>query len=321
MQYLKFMYVCAHNFNLVFITSYPSVSSISLATIRHITEATTLRYDTFITMSGHSSTPHAHPATITDDSTDAHPANPPAHFTAGNSFGPYVFNGITTNRPHPQFLDSISDPILLKLKVPYYLHTNHNSTHNLPYNNTTVDTFRFYLCASLARHYSYKKAYLKPVLTNPKLDYRKMYYYFQIHFTTALESLINGKTPTPRQQDDLVNLDRDLTHETFALQPDLFDRSFQTNFSLLQTLSLEAPSLLARRSHPLVFLTSLIEFLEENWIDLADAEDILDPRPRHSRIWSELERQRRQLVMQLDSRGWRGPGGWMGWGWGRGRRM
>ena len=187
-------------------------------------------------MSGHSNTNHAHPTTTADGSTDAHPvnthaqsqllpfrpANPPTHFPAGNSFGPYVFNRFTTNHPHPEFLDSLSNPILVKLDIANYLRSNHNYTHNSPSNNTTVDTFRYYLCASLARHHSYKKAYLRNPFTNPMRSYHKKHQNFTIHFTTALKSILNdNQSPTPKQQTDLLDLERTLTHETFALWPHL----------------------------------------------------------------------------------------------------
>ena len=138
--------------------------------------------------------------------------------------------------------------------------------------------------------------------------YRKHHQSFIIHFATALQSLLknnnNNEPPTPTQQTDLLSLDRTLTHDTFALFPHLFDRSFNTNASLLHTTSLPAPP---RRHNPVhqpapgALFTSLISNFEENWIDLADAVDILDAR--HSRYgrWRKLEEEHAQLVGKLNT--------------------
>lgn len=274
-------------------------------------------YDAFVTMSGHSDINHAHPATTADRNTDAHPTSThpqsqlppfhPANPPTGNSFGPYIFNGLTTNRPHPSFLNSLSNPLLLNLDVPNYLRSHPNShPHNpLPCNNTTLNAaFRHYLCASLARHHSYKKTYLRTPLTNAMRTYRKEYQNFIIIFTTALESLLINKEeiPTPKQKHDLISLERTLTHETFALCPYLFDSSFKTNETLLLTTSLQAPSLLnilCHRSNPEAFLKALISNLKLDWIDLVDAADILDCRYRRYERWRKLEEEYGQLVERL----------------------
>ena len=50
-----------------------------------------------------------------------------------------------------------NDPTLLKLSVPFYLVYCNSSVNNST--APAIDRFRYYLCASLARHHSYKVAY------------------------------------------------------------------------------------------------------------------------------------------------------------------
>lgn len=299
--------------------SYPFLQNISPLCLKylstyhqaHLWSNFTPISDTFIIMPSRSSTPHAHLATMADGSTDtpsantqaqsqsqplpSHHAHPPTHFTAGNSFGPYLFIGLTTNRPHPELFDSLSNPALVKLDVPPYLHYNHSYTHKLPHSNTTIDSFRFYLCASLARHHSYKKAYLQSATTAATRSYRKSYLNFTIHFTKALQATLNNetKTKTPKQQNDLVSLERTLTHSTFALWPHPFDRPFITNSILLTTTTVL--NVLA-----LVFLHSLKSPLVHAYLDLANAADILDPRHRRYAVWCAQECQRVHLLSQFD---------------------
>ena len=49
------------------------------------------------------------------------------------------------------------DPTLHTLNVPFYLAYGNSSVNNG--SAPAIDRFRYYLCASLARHHSYKVAY------------------------------------------------------------------------------------------------------------------------------------------------------------------
>ncbi|CAD6594427.1 MAG: hypothetical protein ASARMPRED_009403, partial [Alectoria sarmentosa] len=268
-------------------------------------------------MSGYPSTSQAHPLTTADGSTDAHPAHPDAQskplpsfpassladITIGNSFGPYLFKDLTNNHPHPQFLGSFPDPALVKLGVPMYLFANRDHVQKLPCSNLPFDTFRYYLCASLARHHAYRTVYLSQGTTP---HYRRSYDRFERHFTAALRSTLNNEVTTADDKRNLLRVELNLTHESFHIWPDLFDRTFTANRRLLSSTDSQAPTLLdvlALRDQPKAFLQSLRAVLQRDWIDLADAaaDDVLRPRdPRRYHTWRTLERQKRLVLDRLD---------------------
>ncbi|CAF9908115.1 MAG: hypothetical protein ALECFALPRED_004225 [Alectoria fallacina] len=265
-------------------------------------------------MSSYPSTTQAHPPTTADGSTDAHPAHPDAQsqplpsFPAssladiiiGNSFGPYLFKELTNNHPHPQFLGSFPDPALVKLGVPKYLFANRDQVQKLPCSNLLFDTFRYYLCASLARHHAYRTAYLSEG-TTPL--YRRSYDRFERHFTAALRSTLNDEVKTANNKRNLVRVELNLTHESFHIWPQLFDRTFTANRHLLSSTHSQAPTLLdvlALRDHPKASLQSLRADLQNDWIDLADAADVLHPHDPRYQTWRTLERQKGQLRDRLD---------------------
>ncbi len=173
-------------------------------------------------MPGHPSTTHACSPTIADahaqSNLDAHSASTHANvqsqpqpsptanlrtrFTAGISFGPSVFRDMTTNRPDPQFLGSLSNsalrsfPALVKLEVPDYLSTNRDDTHKLAESNTAVDAFRYYLCASLARHHGYRTACQSDATTTPL--YRPSYKRFEKNTSPKPFRTTRNIEPTPK---------------------------------------------------------------------------------------------------------------------------
>ncbi|CAD6593549.1 MAG: hypothetical protein ASARMPREDX12_007312 [Alectoria sarmentosa] len=268
-------------------------------------------------MSGYPSTTQAHPLTTADGSTDAHPAHPDAQskplptfpassladVTIGNSFGPYLFKDLTNNHPHPQFLGSFPDSALVKLGVPMYLFANRDHVQKLPCNNPIFDAFRYYLCASLARHHAYRTAYLSQGTTP---HYRRSYDRFERHFTAALRSTLNGAVKTAEKKRNLLRVELTLTHESFHIWPQLFDRTFTANRRLLSSTDSQAPTLLdvlSLRDQPKASLQSLRAVLQADWIDLADAAAaaVLRPRdPRRYHTWRALERQKRLVLDRLD---------------------
>ena len=228
-----------------------------------------------------------------------------------------------TNRPHPQFLGSISDPVLLDLNVPSYLYLHHYVNNpidnmNVHDGSSGVDGLRYYICAALARHHGFRvELVLGRVGAGAEAGaeamspYQNAYFAFETHFTAVLHSLLqcekNDDIKFSHQQQqqqqqqqyrDLISLEQILTHESFALWPELFDHAFRTNVGVLRHLISQTPSLLevlAVRKHPSQFLREMKNELRREWIELDDAVDILDGRCRQYRAWMTLEEERKKM--------------------------
>lgn len=107
------------------VTLVPPVSRMSLTMNQRVTKNTLIPiYASIIITPGRPNTSHIRPAITTkvnapdspsaySTSSHAHPlsrpANHPIHTTPGNSFGPHLFDDLTANRQHSQFLGSICD--------------------------------------------------------------------------------------------------------------------------------------------------------------------------------------------------------------------
>lgn len=218
-------------------------------------------------------------------------------FTAGNSFGPYVFAEQTTNHPTPQFLASLRSTTFDELDVPNHLSANGSHAPPLASDDTTVDAFRYYLCASLARHHAYRKAHLDDTI--PTLHYLSIYEIFQTRFTQALRSTLqDGALPTKWEQATLVVLECHYTGVSFALWPNLFRRSLEVNSALIHMVRDRAPTLLqVLRSypHPHAFLTALTTTVAHNWIDLTDAKDMFRESDFKRQTWELQQRMKREM--------------------------
>ena len=244
-----------------------------------------------------------HPAT--DPTNHANPADPNPLFVGG---GPFLHQELTTAYPHPDFLAGISDLTLLGLEVPGYLsYVNWVVKYD---NSAAVDLFRYYLCASLAQHLSYRVAYWSETAPTPVGEesatrrYQDAYSAFEKAFTTALSSLMQrvknaggsdfSDERRRQQRDDLRLLEQNLTHETFSLWPLLFNRSLEANAELLNTLTSQNLALhhvLANHEDPLGFIQGSKVALRRQWIDLSDAADVLDGRCWRYAIYQELGRR------------------------------
>lgn len=112
-----------------------------------------------------------------------------------------------------------------------------------------------------------------------------------------------GRRQQQQRYRHLVPLERDLTHETFALWPELFDRSMSANDSLLRDISSRTYSLhhvVSRHDDPGRFLQGEQDRLRRQWIDLSDAVDVLDGRCERYTTETELRTQLDELRDKLE---------------------
>lgn len=213
-----------------------------------------------------------------------------------NISGPFIDGGHVTAIPTRKFLEGIRDPMLTRIKVPQHLVWVYGEGDN----EEEVDLLAFHLCIALARHFSYLKTYAMHYHTNKvnssNTTLYDLYKAFRESFGKACNILqdmaetdnmsLTDVTVGVDELKRLIELESLLTHETFHRGPALIVKTMATNAKLLERLTqMSSEDRVCQASDPEGLLETVQTRLQNEWIPLADAEDIMDGNSERYHRW------------------------------------
>ncbi|KAK4694450.1 hypothetical protein P7C71_g3133, partial [Lecanoromycetidae sp. Uapishka_2] len=164
--------------------------------------------------------------------------------------------------PPPSLLPSAN-------KAGPYIYDGH--AVNLIVYNSDANQWQRFLFAARARHLSYHKEFAQSDHSADRLEYKRLYDNTMLAIDHALS---HQHRTSIEEQNRLIEMERNLTHETFTRFPVLWDMCFDANSELLEEICRRF-DLLYRVPDPKSFLMQHWRRMEREWIVLDDAVDVL----------------------------------------------
>lgn len=212
--------------------------------------------------------------------------------------GPYIDADRATNFPTDNYLTGLRAPKFRNLGIPQTLldrgRANDNINHPDP-----ADEWRAYLCSAIVRHFSYRK-FTGPLSTGHATPaYRKAARDFM---QTFMEAVPIARSHSDAQKQSLVQLERQLTHETFGCFPQLFHKVFDSNAQLacevtnaMLTLDVIGDDF----ATPLALISQHLHRLKTEWIDLTEPIDVVSAHDNIYTTYIESQARRREMRERL----------------------
>lgn len=130
-----------------------------------------------------------------------------------------------------------------------------------------------------------------------KLEYESLYDSTML----AIDHALGNKQPTDiEEQSRLIEMERDLTHETFARFPILWQMCFNTKYELFQEAH-ESLRLLHRVTDPGTHLLQFWKRIKKEWIVLDEPVDILSGDDPAYMSWEVLEHRKLRVLKEIQS--------------------
>ena len=126
------------------------------------------------------------------------------------------------------------------------------------------------------------------------MEQRKAYGEFMAGFMDAVKVVSGGWMQTEEQKARLVDLERNLKHETFRCYPQLFDLTFQANQKLMLEIEGEysGEGDLDDPRYTRGFVEGLLERLRREWIVVDDVVDVLRADDERYAVYKKWEQRR-----------------------------
>ena len=218
--------------------------------------------------------------------------------------------GTASNQITDSFLDSISnDEHLNSLHVVDYLRSNTHEGYLPP------DSWRYYLCEALARHYAYSTITdARTMSVQHRGRCTALRSTFSDYLRDAIEQGDYGR-PSHACQDHLINYEQKLLNTTFRHFQDMQGLCIDNNEELMRQIyrllnmdhrsiimaeDPEQPGIWNRRSDPAEWLMKQIDKINAGWIDylaITGMEFVEIGRPGFLRWHAQRQAKREALIL------------------------
>ena len=212
--------------------------------------------------------------------------------------GPYIDADIATNFPTNYYLTGLRAPKFRRLGIPQTLLARGRANDNIDHPDP-AEEWRAYLCSAIVRHFSYKKFTGPLSMGHATPSYRRTDRDFMQTFMDALPAAGNH-TDTHKQK--LVQLERQLTHETFGCFPELFHKVFDFNAQLAREVTyamLNLDVIGEDFTTPRALISQHLHRLKTEWIDLTEPIDVVSANDNIYNTYIESQARRREIMNRL----------------------
>lgn len=212
--------------------------------------------------------------------------------------GPYIDADKATNFPTDNYLTGLRVPKFLKLGIPQTLLARGRANDNIDHPDP-AEEWRAYLCSAIVRHFSYKK-FTSPLSTGHATPaYRSIDRDFMQTFMTALPT---AASHSEARKESLVQLEHQLTHETFGCFPELFHKVFDANAKLacdVSTAMLNLDVIGSDFETPRAVISQHLHRLKTEWINLSEPIDVVSGNDEVYKTYIESQSRRQEIIARL----------------------
>ncbi len=212
--------------------------------------------------------------------------------------GPYIDADRATNFPTDNYLTGLRAPKFRNLGIPQTLLDRGRANDNIDHPDP-AEEWRAYLCSAIVRHFSYKKFTGPLSMGHATPSYRRTDRDFMQTFMDAVPAARNH---SDAQKQRLVQLEHQLTHETFGCFPELFHKVFDSNTQL----ACEATNAMLNLdvigedfTTPRALISQHLHCLKTEWIDLTEPIDVVSGNDNIYTTYIESQARRREVMERL----------------------
>ena len=212
--------------------------------------------------------------------------------------GPYIDADRATNFPTNDYLTGLRAPKFRNLEIPQTLLDRGRANDNIDHPDP-AEEWRVYLCSAIVRHFSYKKFTGPLSMGRATPSYRRTDRDFMQTFMDALPS---ARSHSNAQKQSLVQLEHQLTHETFGCFPELFHKVFDSNAQLACEVSNAMVNLDVIGEDftaPRALISQQLYRLKTEWIDLTEPIDVVSGNDNIYTTYIESQARRREIMERL----------------------
>ena len=212
--------------------------------------------------------------------------------------GPYIDADRATNFPTDDYLTGLRAPKFRHLGIPQTLLERGRANDNIDHADP-AEEWRAYLCSAIVRHFSYKKFTGPLNMGHATPSYRRTDRDFMQAFMDAVPAARNH---SDAQKQKLVQLEHQLTHETFGCFPELFHKVFDSNAQLAN----ESTNAMVKLdviggdfTTPRALISQHLHRLKTEWIDLTEPIDVVSGTDNIYTTYIESQARRREIMERL----------------------
>ena len=212
--------------------------------------------------------------------------------------GPYIDADRATNFPTDNYLKGLRAPKFRNLGIPQTLLDRGRANDNIDHPDP-AEEWRAYLCSAIVRHFSYKKFTGPLSMGHATLSYRSTDRDFMQTFMDAVPAARNH---SDAQKQSLVQLEHQLTHETFGCFPELFHKVFDSNAQLACEVTnaiLNLDVIGEDFTTPRALISQHLHRLKTEWIDLTEPIDVVSGDDNIYTTYIESQARRREIMERL----------------------
>ncbi len=213
--------------------------------------------------------------------------------------GPYIDADRATNFPTDNYLTGLRAPKFRNLGIPQLLldrgRANDNTDHPDP-----AEEWRAYLCSAIVRHFSYKKFTSPLSKGHATPSYRMTDKNFM---QTFMDAMPTARSHSDARKQSLVQLEHQLTHETFGCFPELFHKVFDSNAELAREITnamLNLDPIGEDFTTPQTLISQHLHRLKTEWIDLTEPIDVVSGNDNIYTTYIESQARRREIMDRLN---------------------
>ncbi|MCJ1278626.1 hypothetical protein MMC21_006443 [Puttea exsequens] len=242
---------------------------------------------------------------------------PPTHLTSAptpflpnaHAAGPFITGLTATANPTTQLILSLmdTDPFFNTARgfaACIYLLDTHTHGYDTGFE---ANRWNMYVSSAIVRHASYAAAVAARLDKEAHRCYVRLYEAFRGRFEDAYALYQEGGNIAVGKQNELIQLERSLTLETFGVFPHLFEIVNNTNQERMNRFERE----MARMDgswgvSPIMtnqYARAVMKVLKKEWVVLGDASDVLNRRGQRYERWMLLKRAMGYAERAVE-RGW-----------------
>ena len=213
--------------------------------------------------------------------------------------GPYIDADRATNFPTDTYLAGLRAPKFRNLGIPQFLLDRGRANDNIDHPDP-AEEWRAYLCSAIVRHFSYKKFTGPLSKDHATPSYRKT---DRNLMQTFMDAVPTARSHSEAQKQSLVQLEHQLTHETFGCFPQLFQKVFDSNAELAQETTnamLNLDPIGEDFTTPRALISQHLHRLKTEWIDLTEPIDVVSGNDNVYKTYIESQARRREIMDRLN---------------------